>query len=281
MDWHRLFGQLLTDYFPGSPFRVDIERDLSLKQQFLDVIIIRRRKGRFSGLLPDGLDDLATHNLITFKSHQESLTDWALKELTGDYVAYRKLLSEGDDPLLPESEFKLYAVCSRYPHNLANEVPWQQVREGVYNCRRGTDVIQVVVVGQLPQTDNNAPLHLFSAAAAQVQFGASHYRRHSPDTSSLLNQLFQGYRAEGITMPYTMEDFRKDYAKAHFKDLTPEEQQEVLQSLSPQDRQRVLQGLPAQERLEGLSQADLERTLAKMRAEEPSRPPTARNRRKS
>ena len=28
-DWHRLFGLLLTDFFSGSPFAVEVERDLS------------------------------------------------------------------------------------------------------------------------------------------------------------------------------------------------------------------------------------------------------------
>ena len=93
MDWHRLFGLLLTDYFTGSPFVVELEKDLSLKQQFLDVVILRKGKGRFAGRLPDGLDDLAAHNLLTFKSHQEALDDWALKELTGHYVSYRKQVS--------------------------------------------------------------------------------------------------------------------------------------------------------------------------------------------
>ena len=46
MDWHRLFGLLLTDFFTGSPFVVEMEKDLSLKQQFLDVVILRKRKGR-------------------------------------------------------------------------------------------------------------------------------------------------------------------------------------------------------------------------------------------
>jgi hypothetical protein len=34
-DWHRLFGLLLTDFFTGSPFAVEVERDLSQQQQFL------------------------------------------------------------------------------------------------------------------------------------------------------------------------------------------------------------------------------------------------------
>ena len=61
-DWHRLFGLLLTDYFTDSPFVVEFERDLSVQQQLLDVVIVRRRRGRFAGRLPDGLDDLVAHN---------------------------------------------------------------------------------------------------------------------------------------------------------------------------------------------------------------------------
>ena len=41
-DWHRLFGLLLTDFFSGSSFVVEVERDLSVQQQFLDVVIVRR-----------------------------------------------------------------------------------------------------------------------------------------------------------------------------------------------------------------------------------------------
>jgi hypothetical protein len=72
-DWHRLFGLLLTDYFRDSPFTVEVERDLSVQQQLLDVVIVRRGRGRFAGRLPDGLEGLRPHNLITFKSHREVL----------------------------------------------------------------------------------------------------------------------------------------------------------------------------------------------------------------
>ena len=58
-DWHRLFGLLLTDFFTDSPFAVEVERDLSVQQQLLDVVIVRRGRGRFAGRLPDGLDELA------------------------------------------------------------------------------------------------------------------------------------------------------------------------------------------------------------------------------
>ncbi len=34
-DWHRLFGLLLTDYFSGAPFVVEVARDFSVQQQLL------------------------------------------------------------------------------------------------------------------------------------------------------------------------------------------------------------------------------------------------------
>ena len=117
-DWHRLFGLLLTDFFTDSPFTVEVERDLSQQQQFLDVVILRQGRGRFAGRLPDGLDDLAAHNLITFKSHREALDAWAMKELIGHYVAYRKLISPSPSRLLPEDHFRLYAVCAPLPPQL-------------------------------------------------------------------------------------------------------------------------------------------------------------------
>jgi hypothetical protein len=158
-DWHRLFGLLLADFFTGTPFDVEVERDLSRQQQLLDVVIVRKRPGRFMGRLPDGLEGLRAHNLITFKSHRESLDDWAMKEFMGHYVAYRKMVSESPSQLLPEDEFRLYAVAARHPDKLAGRVAWHVVQPGVYDCQWGTDTVRVVVAGELPREAHNAPLH--------------------------------------------------------------------------------------------------------------------------
>jgi hypothetical protein len=289
-DWHRLFGLILTDFFTGSPFRVELEKDLSLKRQLLDVVVVRREEGPFSGQLPDGLEGLAAHNLITFKSYQEALDDWALKELTGHYVNYRKQVSPDRDNLLPEEQFRLYAVCARYPQGLAGQVALAPVQAGVYDCRRGTDLIRVVVLGQLPQAEHNAPLHLFSASQEQVRYGAEHYQQRSEDTSTLLQRLLERYRREGLSMPYTMEDFRRDYVKEHLKDLTPEEilaalfrkqgtqmpytmedfrrdfAKEFLKDLTPEER---LAGLSPEERLAGLSPEEIAALLSRLRKDQP------------
>lgn len=71
------------------------------------------------------------HSLITFKSHQDSLDSWAMKELIGHYINYRKQQCKRGEPLVAEELFRLYAVCARFPHNLAQAVPLTQVQDGV------------------------------------------------------------------------------------------------------------------------------------------------------
>ena len=266
-DWHRLFGLLLTDFFTGSPFVVEVERDLSEQQQFLDVAIVRRGRGRFALRLPDGLEGLVEHNLLTFKSHREALDGWAMKELVGHYVAYRKLVSRAPTELLAEDQFRLYAVTARYPTNLSGQVPWQRVHAGVYDCQWGTDTIRVVVAGELSREPHNAPLHLFSASPELFGFASRAYQPRSADTSLLLAQLFERFRAEGLSMAFTMEDFRRQYVMEHFAQLTPQEREEVLRSL------------PLEERLAGLSSEQLEQIrqyLDQLTAGRPAKPRKSR-----
>jgi hypothetical protein len=268
-DWHRLFGLLLIDFFTGSPFTVEVERDLSAQQQLLDVVIVRRGRGGFAGRLPDGLEGLRPHNLMTFKSHHEALDGWAMKELVGSDVAYRKLVSPSPSALLPEDQFGLYAMAARFPHNLSGQVPWQRVQAGVYDCRWGTDIVRVIVAGELPREAHNAPLHLFSAAPDLVGFGSGAYRRRSEQTSRLLGQLFERLRGEGFTMSFTMEDFNRQYIKEHFAQLTPEEQEEVLRSLPPERR---LAGLPPEQLLGVLSAEQIRQYLDRLTAGRPAAP---------
>jgi hypothetical protein len=276
-DWHRLFGLLLTDFFSGSPFVVEVERDLSQQQQLLDVVIVHRRRGRFAGALPDGMGDLTEHNLITFKSLHEALDDWAIRELIAHYVAYRKPVSPSPSDLLPASRFRLYAVCARFPHNLvARPVPWQERQSGVYDCQWGLDSLRVIVTGQLPREVRNAPLHLFSASPELVGFASGVYHRRSEETSLLLGQLFERFRGEGFVMAFTMEDFKRQYIKEHFAQLTPEEQREALQALPPEKQQEVLQALPPERRLAGLSPEQIRQYLDRLTAGKPAAPPKPR-----
>jgi hypothetical protein len=224
-------------------------------------VIVRKGEGTFSSRLPDGLENLTDHNLITFKSHQETLDDWALKELTGHYVNYRKQVSPTMQDLLPEEQFRLYAVSARSPQSLSQQALWTPIQEGVYECRRGTDAIRVLVLGELACSENNAMLHLLSASQDRIRYGAEHYKMHSDDTSSFITQLFKYYEVEGVKMPYTIEDFRREYVKDHRDLLSPEERVEGLTA------EQRLKGLSPEELLKGLSPQEKEAMLKKLQSE--------------
>lgn len=176
---HRLFGLSWTDFFEGTALAVETELDLSLKQQFLDLALIRKGPGPVPRPLPDGFEELSMHNLVTFKSHQEALDGWAVLELIGHYVNYRKQSSPSLQNLLPESDYRLFAVCARFPQQLAQKVMLASVREGVYELTLATARVRIIVAAQLPEQEHNAMLHLFSARPELLRYGREHYRPHS------------------------------------------------------------------------------------------------------
>ena len=254
MPWHRLFGLSWADFFRGTAVTVELEKDLSLKQQLLDVVLLRTGAGALARRLPDGFEDLAAHNLVSFKSYQEALDGWALNELVGHYVNYREQVSPTMQELLPEGQFRLFAVSVRYPQALARQVALAPLRQGVYEVRHFTGSIRLVVVHQLPQEEHNAMLHLFSASQELVDCGARHYRPQSPETSSLLYLLWQKYRQEGLPVPETLEDL----VRIALADAARNYPDELVKALPPEMR---LQGLSPEQRLQGLSPEELRATL--------------------
>ncbi len=213
---HRLFGLSWIDFLQDTPIGVETELDLSVKQQFIDVILIRKGPGPLPRRLPDGFEDLAAHNLLTFKSHQEALDAWTLWELVGHFVNYRKQASPSLQDLLPEDDFRLFAVCVRYPQNLAQRVVLTPVRDGVYEVQGLGLRIRLIVVHQLPLAEQNAMLHLFSAREEFLRYGREHYRPHSRDTSTLLYELFKAYSEEP-----DMPDKLKDFVRQSIDELWP------------------------------------------------------------
>ncbi len=158
------------------------------------------------------------------------------------------------------SDYSLYARDSRTTS--PGKCRGKSGRGGVYDCRWGTDVVRVIVAGQLPREEHNAPLHLFSASPELVGFGRGAYRQRSENTSQLLTRLFQRLQGEEFAMSYTMEDFRRDFFKEQLAKLKPEEQQDVLQSLPPE----VLQSLPLEKRLAGLTVEQIQHYLETLTA---------------
>lgn len=257
-NWHRLFGLLLMDFFTDSPYVVELEKDLSLKQQFLDIVILRKAPGNYPGRLPDGLDNLVEHNLLSYKSLHEPFDDWALKELIGHYVNYRKQSSPSLDHLLPEAQFQLYGVSTRFPHKLSKQIALHRLGQGVYQIVWGTDNIRIIVLSEIADGEHNAVLRLFSAKREAVLAAQNQYRMRQPEMSTVVQQLFENYQLENIDMSYTLQDFQKDYVRDHLNLLSPDE---VLQRYSPEE---VLKRYSPEDIVNHLSPAELKRLREKL-----------------
>ena len=247
INWHRLFGLFLIDYFTNSSYAVELEKDLSIGQQWLDVVVLRKMPGLLQRRLPDGLDGLADHNLLTYKSMHEPLDDWALKELVGHYVNYRKQVGLSMNDLMPESQFKLYAVSTRFPNKLAEQVALQHISPGVYDVVWGTDIIRLIVLSKIPDGEHNAIWRLFSAKGEVVLQAFGQYQINQPEISTIVHDLLERYQQEKIDMSYTIQDYQKDYVRDHLNLLSPDE---VLKRYSADD---VLKRYSADDRLKDLT----------------------------
>jgi len=254
INWHRLFGLSLKDFFTRTPFDVEVEIDLSVKRQFLDIVILRRHPGQMHELLPDGLDNISSYNLITYKSVHEALDVWTIDELLGHTVNYVKLVSPRES-LLPIHQFRLYGISTRFPKKLDREVDLKPVKAGVYEAVWGAHRIRILVLREMLRAPQNALWEMFSGEPGKVASGLRAYEPRTPDVRGVMNALHERYGVEGAEMPYTWENFRRDYTKEHLHELTLEER---LEGLEPSQR---LAGLEPSERLEGLSLEDIEKYL--------------------
>jgi len=263
-QWHRLLGLSLIDLMSNTCYEVELERDLSTQQQLLDVLIINKHQGNLPEVLPDGLDNLKQYNLITYKSHQDTLSLWAIEELISHFVSYRKIVSSNEHAshtnekpkkLIPYDQFQLYALTAHHPKALAKAYPLTAVRQGVYELAVLSNTMRIIVLRELPKTANNTIWHLFSGDKSLIEFSAKHHRWKQQDVSRLTNRIFEQYGLEGILMAYTMEQFLEEEKQALLNSLTPEERLRGLDAetrLQGLDAETRLQGLGAEERLRGL-----------------------------
>ncbi|MEM7070076.1 MAG: hypothetical protein AAF478_14455, partial [Pseudomonadota bacterium] len=129
IDWHRLFGIAVEqDFIDYIILQIERERDSSVKQEYLDLLIIYTEniESLESFLanppkpLPDGLDNLSQHNLITYKSMRETLDEWTIFELLRHYVSYRKEESDKARKLAAERKKKKQASIKKDSGNWFN-----------------------------------------------------------------------------------------------------------------------------------------------------------------
>jgi hypothetical protein len=270
----------MLDYFTGSSYRVEVEKNLTMKKtsqylqitlhgndeysverkelpsvpQFLDVAIIKETKGRspMKGL-PDGLDNLSKHNLMTYHSPLQVLESFSLEELLWHYVSYRKKESAPFERLLPERGFRLYAVTTNYPDELKSErITLKCLKDGVYEVPLfGSRTMRMIVTSEVRLRANNTPWLLFSGVPDKVEFAKTHHHWRHPKASSIVHCLYERYFAEKVFMSYSLEDYFRDYQQElfenvpledRFKDTSPEEVLKAVTNVfSPE---RIAKALP-------------------------------------
>ena len=268
-QWHRLFGIALTDVLTDTPWRVELERELALQSQLLDVLIIEQYSaltcapGIAAYGLPDGLEGLRAHNLLTYKSAHEAMDSWALEELLGHYVNYRKQIS-GKGKLIAPERFQLYAVATRYPRDLVQQWPLQPTAwSGVFDLAWASHRLRLIVLNRIAQHPRNAPWELFSVQQDLIRHGAQHYAWRRPGSRALLQQLYLTYHLEDPAMSYTMADFIRETHQQLLHNMTPEERQAFLDELPAEERlkgldpEEVIQRYEPEERLKGLAPEDV------------------------
>ena len=218
INWHRIFGITLTDYFLDTPFEVELERDFSVRKQILDVAIIRKDGGTFEGEPADGLEDLSDFNLMTYKSGHEAMNADAIDELPTYFTGLRKMLA----PKVRRDNTRLLAVSTRYPKALNAAIPLQEDKPGIYLVPWGDRSVKIIVPKETDKIPRNAIWHMHGWEQASVDFGLQNYQWKSEGYSSIIKLLDKAYREEGLRM-YTMEDFQKDAAEVILGDMTPED----------------------------------------------------------
>ncbi|MTW20858.1 hypothetical protein [Allochromatium palmeri] len=276
-QWHRLFGIALTELFEGAPWRVELEQELAVRSQLLDVAIIEAvgegAERRFPPDLPDGLDNLRAHNLLTYKSHHEALNAWALDELIGHYVNYRKLHLNSEGKRHPSSAFGLYAVATRCPRRLNATHPLQPTAwDGVYDQPWGGQVVRLIVLNEIAPHPRNVAWELFASERDRLRQGLIHYRARYPNPTpgghwALLEYLHLIYQREVSNMAYTMEEFLREAEEIAIDRVMKRDPDAILKRFDADevlkrfDPDEVLKHFDAEERLKGLEAEDVLKRL--------------------
>ncbi|MFM7201846.1 MAG: hypothetical protein ACKO6N_13770 [Myxococcota bacterium] len=255
LQWHHLLGIGLTDVFSASRYQVELEKELSLKRQRLDYVIIERQEaGQELPSLPDGLDTLRAHNLLTYKSHHESINDFVLDELIGHYVNYLKQLSPDEAPLLPAEHFQLLAVSARRPDALLSRLRAEPEREGLYRFPWGSQDVTLIVCCEVEPCPRNALWMMFSASEGRVFRGLTEYHARQESLKLFKKQLYNHYHMEGFDMGFTIADYEREYFYPWLGEVIRENAEFVVSQLSPGE---WLKRLPPEERIKDLLPEEL------------------------
>jgi hypothetical protein len=174
-------------------------------------------------------------------------------------VNYRKQSSPSLGELVPEEQFRLFGISSRFPDKLAKQIALEESQTGVYDINVGTSRVRLLVIRNLADEPANAMLKLFSVVPDQIEYACEHYRPRSVDTTGIVGELIRIYRKEDGNMAKTLEELNRKLLKDALEKASVHDR---LRGLTPEQR---LEGLPAEERLKGLSPDEIEAYLRELK----------------
>ncbi|MBF0100799.1 MAG: hypothetical protein HQK77_07830, partial [Desulfobacterales bacterium] len=222
LNWHRLWGLMITPLFQRLGCEVTVEVDLAFQKQILDVVVVRKRKHKKLPKLinPDyyeGFETLNEYNLISFKSFNEVFNHQALEEFYGHLTNYRKLNQIEKDGLI-----NLYAVTHHLPDKLFKpylNTPFLSVikPDMIYELKLLTPVRFIIT-----RKMNHPILGLFSNDLQQIMKSRERLEHDQwliNEVNSYLGELYKFYQLEGLNMPYTQEMFIKDHYPEWYKKI--------------------------------------------------------------
>ncbi|KOR33080.1 hypothetical protein TI05_03250 [Achromatium sp. WMS3] len=169
--WHFLLGTTLDYKFGGSGAVVKSEIETTATRQLLDFAIGNLKHYAKHHRVLDGLNPNADHNIVTYKSHHETLDVNAINEHIGYYVGYKKGIEKLTDKDHSQDSYHLVAVCTRYPEILAQQAgsKWSKLQDGLYRLDLLIKII-VVVTSQVEIAPHNSSWLLFSHDKERVEY---------------------------------------------------------------------------------------------------------------
>jgi len=226
VNWHRLWGLMMSPLFERLGCETIVELDLSIKIQRLDMVVVIKQEPFDYNLLKheyyEGFENLNKHNLLSFKSFREVFNTFALEEFYGHFINYKKEKNISDDNIV-----NLYAIT----HHLPKELFERYQNTNFLECIKENEIYDLKILTPvrfiITKNSKHPVLGLFSDSVNQIKLSRERLEEDGwliEQVSSYLGKLYNYYNLEGVNMPYTKEMFLKDnYPKIYRQVLRAEE----------------------------------------------------------